>query len=133
LNSRTATVIPPLVFPTVPTTTPSAFSSRQRSNGTSKNRGVDVARNQRELALEREIVEQDLSEGLRDGERLGILGQRDEIRHGEPRCAIFAGDGRRDLGRLLRLRRRRLLRRLLGASRCGERRSGQREEDPLHH
>ena len=45
---------------------PSAFSSRQRSNGTSVNdvaagnRGVDVARNQRELALERQVVEQHL-------------------------------------------------------------------------
>src|SRR5439155_8739198 len=76
---------------------------------------VDVARNERELVLERQVVEQDLADRLRRRNRLGVLRQRDEFGYGDARrLTALAGDRRDDVGRLRRglrgLLRRRLLR-----------------------
>jgi hypothetical protein len=83
------------------------------------NRGVDVARNQTEFALEGQIIEEDLRDGLGDCVGFGVARERDEIRYCDARrSAGFAADRRTNLTRLLgsgRLRRRRR-RRLL--SRC---------------
>ena len=69
------------------------------------NRAVDVARDERELALEVEVVPQHLADRLRGGDRFGVGRQRDEVGNREPRRdAAFAADGGRDFGRLLRRR-----------------------------
>ena len=79
LNSRTSTERRSSVFCTVPTITPSAFSSRQRSNGTSAidvAGGIvayDVARDQRELALEVQVVAQHLRDRLGGVDRFGVV------------------------------------------------------------
>src|SRR4029450_9038111 len=93
-------------------------------------RGIHVARHERELPLEVEIVPQHVGHGLRRARRLRILREREEIGNRETgRCAgRAAGDGGADVARLLRCRR------LL----AGERRSddadggGEREEYPFH-
>ena len=76
LNSFISTWKPALAFCTVPTMRPSAFSSRQRSNGTSANdvaagiERVDVARDERELALEVQVVPEHLADRLRGRRRV---------------------------------------------------------------
>ena len=88
---------PLALFCTVPTITPSAPSCFQRSSGNLIDRRpggmrpVGVARNQVELPLEVQVVPQHLADGLRGGDGLRVVRQRDEVRHGVLRRQTRAG------------------------------------------
>src|SRR5262245_4093354 len=101
-----------------------------------RNRRVDIARNQTELALEIQVVEEHLADRFRNRHRFRVLGERNEFGNGKSRrSTTFTRNRRGELRGLLRLLWRRLLllrRRLLGER--GRRASGKkRDEDyPFH-
>ncbi len=104
--------------------------SERRGRG---NAGIDVARDERELALEHQVVEQHLTDLLRHRDRFGVFRQRDEIGHRDARrLAAFAADRRDHVGGLRRRLRRLLWRWLLRVGGGDQGRESDGKECPFH-
>ena len=134
---RISTRMPVWTRCTVPITTPSAPSSRHRSNGTSpidsggRNRLVRVARNHVELALEVHVVPQHLADHPRCLLNFLVGREGDEVWHGQARRRPgLARDAHFDAGGLLRCRRRRG-RLLLRGERSGRQADCQRRPEQM--
>ena len=133
-NSRTSTRTASPVFCTVPIDQPvhaqlaPAIEGHVAHRPRRRDRRVGVARDHVELALEVQIVPEHFGDRLRDGRRVRVGRERDEVGHGDVgQAAGPALDRQLEVLRLLL--RRRLLRRLLLRRERERRAAGHQERD----